>query len=34
MNMAVPVSKQEKRARAQEASLNSTGQQVYLALNR
>jgi|HubBroStandDraft_1064217.scaffolds.fasta_scaffold753052_1 hypothetical protein len=34
MNMAVPVSKQEKRARALEASLNNTGQQVYLALNR
>ena len=34
MNMAVPVSKQEKRARVQEASLNSNGQQVYLALNR
>ena len=34
MNMAVPTSKQEKRARVQEASLNSNGQQVYLALNR
>jgi len=34
MNMAVPDSKQEKRARAQEASLSHNGQQVYLALNR
>jgi len=34
MNMAVPASKQEKRAREQEASLNTPGQQVYLALNR
>ena len=34
MNMAVPTSKQEKRARVQEASVNSNGQQVYLALNR
>ena len=34
MNMAVPTSKQENRARVQEASLNSNGQQVYLALNR
>jgi len=34
MNMAVPASKQEKTARAQEASLSHNGQQVYLALNR
>jgi hypothetical protein len=34
MNMSVPASKQEKRARAQEASLSHSGQQVYLALNR
>jgi hypothetical protein len=34
MNMAVPASKQEKRARTQEASLSNSGQQVYLALNR
>ena len=34
MNMAVPASKQENRARVQEASLSHNGQQVYLALNR
>ena len=34
MNMAVPASRQEKRARALEASLSHSGQQVYLALNR
>jgi len=34
LNMAVPASRQEKRARAQEASLSHSGQQVYLALNR
>ncbi len=34
MNTAIPASKQEKRARTQEASLSQNVQHVYLAFNR